>query len=390
MTQFSEKIFVKQILSSVSEVIGSKKVGLHEPYLGSNDKRNLLKCIDSNYVSYLGEFVTNFEKKISEYTGAKYVVTTNSGTSALHLACRLLEINAESEVLLPAMSFVAPANAVKYLNGTPHFVDIDNQTLGIDPEKLSRYLKKITKNINGKSINVNTKKIIKAIIVVHAYGHPVKINEIIKVAKQYNIKVIEDAAESLGSFYKKRHTGTLGDIGILSFNGNKIVTTGGGGAVLLNKKRIYDIAKHLSTTAKIDHRWDLIHDDIGYNFRMPNVNAALGCSQIDQIKKLLKYKRKLAQEYYRSLKSINGISFFNEPKNTFSNYWLNTIILDKNKRHLRDKILNILHKNGFQARPSWKPLDTLKMYNRCPSDKLITTHDISSRVINLPSGYNIL
>ena len=390
MKKYKESLLSKHILQSIRSMIKSKKVGLHEPYLGENEKRYLKKCIESGYVSYLGEYVPSLEKKITEYTGAKYAVTTNSGTSALHLACRLLEINNNSEVLMPALSFVAPANAVSYMNGTPHFVDIEKETFGIDPQKLRDYLINTTYLTNLGCINKRTKKVIKAIIVIHAYGHPAQIQKIIRIAKEFKIKVIEDAAESLGSFYNNKHTGLFGDIGVLSFNGNKVITTGGGGALLTKNKKIYENAKHLSTTAKIKHKWEYIHNEVGYNYRMPNINAAVGCSQFERISKLLKYKRKLARKYQIIFEDFDEVKFMKEQKNSISNYWLNTIIIEKNFKSIRDDLLQKLHKNGYQARPLWEPLNKLKMFKACPKDNLAVTNDIVSRTINLPSGYNII
>ncbi len=390
MKKFKKSTLSNHILQSVKSVIKSKKVGLHEPYLGENEKRYLKKCIESGYVSYLGEYVVNFEKKITDFTGAKYAITTNSGTSALHLACRLLEIDKNCEVLMPALSFIAPANAITYMNGTPHFVDIEEETLGIDPQKLRNYLRKITSITKSGCINKKTKKIIKAIMVIHAYGHPARIQEIVRIANEFKIKVIEDAAESLGSFFKNKHTGLFGDIGILSFNGNKVITTGGGGALLTKSKEFYEKAKHLSTQAKVKHKWEYIHDDIGYNFRMPNINAAIGCSQFDKISKLISYKRKLARKYEMIFRNLDNVKFFKEPKQSISNYWLNTIIIEKNFKSIRNDLLKRLHNNGYQARPLWEPLNRLKMYKTCPSDNLDVTNDIVSRTINLPSGYNII
>ena len=390
MKKYKESLLSNSILQSIRSVIKSKKVGLHEPYLGENEKRYLKKCIESGFVSYLGEYVMNLEKKITDYTGAKYAVTTNSGTSALHLACRLLEINNNCEVLMPALSFVAPANAVSYMNGTPHFVDIEDETFGIDPQKLRNYLSNTTYLSNLGCINKRTKKVIKAIIVIHAYGHPAQIQKIIRIANEFKIKVIEDAAESLGSFYNNKHTGLFGDIGVLSFNGNKVITTGGGGALLTKNKKIYENAKHLSTTAKIKHKWEYIHNEVGYNYRMPNINAAVGCSQFERISKLLKYKRKLARKYQIIFEDYDEVKFMKEQKNSISNYWLNTIIIDKNFKSIRDDLLQKLHKNGYQARPLWEPLNKLKMFKACPKDNLAITNDVVSRTINLPSGYNII
>ena len=384
-----KKKIIENVINSIVNVTGTKKIGLHEPHLGLDEKNYLKKCVDSKYVSYLGEFVEKFEKEISNYTGSKYVVSTNSGTSALHLACRLLNIDENSEVLMPALSFVAPANAVRYLGGYPHFVDIEDITLGIDSIKLEAYLKKITRIVRGECINKNTNKVIKAVIVVHAYGNPAQIDRIIKVAHKYKIKVIEDAAESFGSFYKNKHTGTFGDIGTLSFNGNKIITTGGGGALLLKSNKIYKRAKHLATTAKLKHAWEYVHDDIGFNYRMPNINAALGNAQIRKIKKLLKYKKNLALKYHKSFKHIKEIKIFKQQDHAESNYWLNTIILSKEAEELRDILIKSLHKIGLQVRPAWKPLNKLRMYRNCEKDSLDKTHGISKRLINLPSGYNI-
>ena len=310
----------QQIIDSIHNVIGVKDCSLHEPVFDGNEWHYMKECLDSTYVSSVGKFVGQFEQSLVDLTGAKYAIALVNGTAAIHLALILADVGEGDEVLAPTFTFVATANAISYLKATPHFVDNNEDTLGVDPKKLYEYLNKFTKQKDGKCINLKTNKIIKAIIPTHVFGHPCKIDEIVDIARKFNILVIEDAAESIGSYYKNKHTGTFGLMGALSFNGNKTITTGGGGAILTNNKEIAKKAKHLSTTAKLDHKWDYLHDEIGFNYRLPNINAALGCAQLEQLPKLLKSKRLLFKKYEDKISLIKGVSLFKEPNECKSNY----------------------------------------------------------------------
>ena len=333
-------------------------------------------------VSTTGGLIDSFEKKIKNFTKAKYCVATVNGTSALHIGLKLVGVNANDEVLVPSFSFVSTANSILYCGANPHFVDIEESSLGIDGHKLYIYLKSLT--------NKKTGRIIKAIMPVHVFGHAVNMKNIIKISKKFNIKIVEDAAEALGSYYNNKHLGTFGDVGVLSFNGNKIITTGAGGAIITNNKKLGKKAKHLVSNSKIKHPWDYNHDQIGYNYRMASLNAALGCAQIIKIKEFLKKKRNIYKKYKKTLKVFNN-SFFvmDEPKNSRSNYWLNAIILKKNSKNLKNKILKIAHKKHLKLRPIWKPINNFNHFKNFPKMKLKNVNKLKNRIINLPSGLNI-
>tara|TARA_B100000902_G_scaffold398360_1_gene464855 strand:- start:3946 stop:5124 length:1179 start_codon:yes stop_codon:yes gene_type:complete len=363
----------------------NKKFFLHEPTLDKLDKKYVAKCIDSKVISTAGDFTKKFEVNLKKFTRAKYVLSTISGTSALHLSLISLGIKKDDEVLLPSLTFVATGNAILYNNAIPHFVDID-ENLSIDFLKLENYLKKISFIKNGKCINKKNKRVIKAIIPMHTFGHLCDPNKLLKLAKKFKLSIIEDAAEALGSFYKNNHAGTFGDMGVLSFNGNKILTTGMGGAILTRNKRLYEKAKHLAATAKVKSRWDYIHDEIGYNYRLPSLNASLGCAQIKKIKNLLQKKRKLFYRYQKSFSKITFLDIFKERPNIKSNYWLQTVILKKNKENLLKPILKKCHDNGLFVRPSWRPLHRLKFFKKYPKMNLDNTNSLSKRIINLPSS----
>jgi len=383
---------ITQITNAIKGSIGPfsshdrSYVYLHEPNINKSDWKFVRECLERNFVSSVGNYVTEFETRLKKYTKSKFVAAVINGTSAIHLALSSLGANEKDEILLPSLNFVAAANAIKYCNSTPHFVDVEEQTLGIDPEKLDRYLKKILIRKKNYFINKLTKKRIRFIIVLHVFGHPCEIIKIKKVVKKYNIKVIEDAAEALGSKYYDKHLGTFGDIGVLSFNGNKIITTGGGGAILTDSKILADKIKQMSTTSKIPHKWKFEYSDLGYNYRMPGINASLGCAQMLKLPSYVKEKRKLYKKYESTFKHIKEIRILKEPKNAKSNYWLQTIILDKKVSKHRDQILNNLNKTGYLLRPVWKPLHKLNHLKNCPKMKLSTTENLEMRIINLPSS----
>ncbi len=362
---------------------------LHEPVLGQLEKEYLLQCIDSGYVSSVGAFVDRFEQELSSLTGSPHVVATVNGTAALHLALLLAGVRGGDEVLIPSMSFVATANAVVYCGATPHFCDIDEQTLGLDHNKLADYLTEISDTDQGGCINKNTGARLAAVVPMHTFGSPVEMDGLLEVAGSYSIPVVEDTAEALGSSYRGRHCGTLGQLGILSFNGNKIVTTGGGGALVTSDEKLASEARHLSTTAKIPHRWEMAHDRVGFNYRMPNINAALGLAQLERLAGFLEAKKRLAARYAQGFKSLEGINIFTPPEGSDSNYWLNAALLDTPDSVLLGELVEAAGDSGYMCRPAWTPLHRLPMYRDCQSMELDVTVSMSERIINLPSSASL-
>ncbi|RJR31833.1 MAG: LegC family aminotransferase [Desulfobacteraceae bacterium] len=361
-------------------------VALHIPEFEGNEKRYVNQCIDSNFVSYLGEFVNRFEGMLAEFTTAKRVFAIVNGTSALHACLKLVDVAQGDEVLVPSVTFIATANAVSYCGATCHFVDVEEKTLGVDPSKLADHLGKIAKMDEAGCFNRRTGARIRAIVPVHTFGHPVDMAPLLEICTRYRLEVVEDAAESLGSFYKERHTGTLGRIAALSFNGNKTITTGGGGAIMVNDEKLADLAKHITTTAKIPHKWEYRHDMIGFNYRLPALNAALGCAQMERLPEFLANKRRLAGRYKIAFEGVEGVRFFTEPAFAESNYWLNALVLDKPDMQLRDEILDATNNAGFMTRPVWTLLHKLPMYQNCPRMDLSTSESLEARIINIPSS----
>ena len=359
---------------------------LHEPSLGGNEWAYVKDCLDSTWVSYVGQYVDQFESMLADFTGVKQVVAVVNGTAALHMALKLAGVEPGDEVFVPALTFVATANAVTYGSAIPHLVDSEERTLGLDPWKLKDYLKHIARVNSDGCLNKFSGRRIKAVIPVHVFGHPVDLDPVVEVCKEYKLEMIEDAAESLGSYYKGTHTGNWGKLSILSFNGNKTVTTGGGGAIITNDERLGKLAKHLTTTAKIQHRWEYRHDAIGYNYRLPNINAALGCAQMEQLPKFLEQKRRLADRYRNSFQGISGIHFFTEPSFAKSNYWLNVILLDEAFSDKRDILLEKTNDNGIMTRPAWTLMNQLSMFTDCPAMNLAYAENLSNRLINIPSS----
>jgi len=380
------KILSKKIIKVIQKVTGKKKSNLHEPKFSGKEIDLLKKCIKSNYVSTVGPQVEIFEKKLAKLTGAKYVIACVNGTSALHLSLKSINIDKNCEVLLPSLSFVASANAVNYCGGTPHFVDSDKKTLGVNPEKLERYLEKTCTVKRNICFNKKTKKRISALIVVHIFGHPGEIFKIRKLCKKFFINLIEDAAEGIGSYFHNQHVGTFGKIGIISFNGNKTITTGGGGAIITNNKKIANIVKSLSTTNKLPHPWKYDYEAVGYNYRLPNINSALGIAQLNSLKKILADKRNLFKKYKKEFSKIREIDFFHEPKFCKSNYWLNAILLKNSSILKRDYIINKINKKKIQVRPCWKLLHRLKHFANCPKMNLDEAISLESKIITLPSS----
>ncbi|MDX1810148.1 MAG: LegC family aminotransferase [Sulfurospirillaceae bacterium] len=361
-------------------------VPLHSPIFEGNEEKYLVDCVRSNFVSSVGEYVTKFEEALVKYTDAKYAVVTVNGTAALHVCLILSGAVREDEVLMPAMTFIATANAVSYIGATPHFVDVDEHTLGIDPVKLEHYLNDICEMKEGECFNKQTGKRIKAVAPMHTFGHAVDMDALNAVAQKFNIEVVEDAAESLGSFYKGKHTGRYSKLAAISFNGNKIMTTGGGGAILTDDENLAKLAKHITTTAKIPHKWEFNHDMIGFNYRMPALNAALGLAQIEQIDKFVTQKRALAKRYIEAFKDMDEVEFFEEAEFCKSNYWLNAIILKKGHEDLRDKILEKTNSSGIMTRPIWTLLNKLEMFKHCPKMNLDVSESLEKRIINIPSS----
>ena len=359
---------------------------LHVPIFSGNETKYVVNCINSNFVSSVGEYSNKFEKALSNFTGAKYVVLTVNGTAALHISLILVGVKERDEVLMPTMTFIATANAVSYIGAIPNFVDVDEKTLGIDANKLDDYLSDICIIKDGECYNKLTNRRIKAIVPMHTFGHPVDMDALNEVAKKYGIDVVEDAAESLGSFYKDKHTGNYSKVAAISFNGNKIITTGGGGCILTNDEGLAKKAKHITTTAKVPHAWEYEHNMIGYNYRMPALNAALGLAQLEKLPFFIEQKRSLAKKYQEVFKDIEEIEFFVEPEYAKSNYWLNAIILKENNKTLRDEILKKTNESGIMTRPVWKLMHHLEMFKNCPKMDLSVSESLENRIINIPSS----
>lgn len=379
----------EQVIQAIRSAIHSDMAVLHEPIFCGNELRYLKECIDSTFVSSVGKYVDQFEVGLTELTGAKHAIAVVNGTAALHVALRLSGVAEQNEVLLPALTFVATANAAAYCGAIPHFVDSEPKTLGIDGYKLRDYLRFNTEQRNGSCINRKTGRVIRAMVPMHTFGHPSDLDCLLAVAKDFKINLIEDASESLGSYYQGVHTGTLGRMGTLSFNGNKTITTGGGGAILTNSSELAAKAKHITTTAKIPHRWEYRHDEVGFNYRMPNINAAIGCAQLEQLPKMLSAKRALFDSYQRAFAQIDGIQVFREPTACVSNYWLQTIVLDPKLSLMRDDLLSATNKVGLMTRPAWELIDSLTPYLECPQMDLSQARLLSRRLINLPSSANL-
>ena len=378
--------FANGVIRTLRSVVGTDPVHLHEPTFKGNEWVYLKECLDSTYVSSVGKFVDRFEDELSSYTGAKYAISVVNGTAALQIALKLAGVKAGDEVLIPALTFVATANAVTYCNATPHFIDSEEQTLGVDAAKLREYLLSNTSQQSGYCVNRNTGNVIRALVPMHTFGHPSDLENLLSIVHDFNIALVEDAAESLGSYYKGQHTGTFGLLGTLSFNGNKTITTGGGGAILTNNADLARHAKHLTTTAKLSHAWEFRHDEIGYNYRMPNINAALGCAQLEQLPGKLESKRNLFKKYQQAFADIEGIRLFSEPKNCHSNYWLQTLLLDENLAKELDSVLDATNSVGIMTRPAWALLNELAPFKNFPTANLATAQSLARRIINIPSS----
>lgn len=374
------------VRDAIRQAVGPERVILHEPLLDGNEREYLLECVESTFVSSVGRFVDRLEEDLARYTGAKRAVAVVNGTAALHLALRLAGVERDDEVLIPALTFAATAAAVAYCGAHPHFVESEESTLGLDPRALREHLDGIVEIRDGAAVNTGTGRVIRAVVPMHTFGHPVDMRPLLEVASDFGIAVVEDAAESLGSWRGERHTGTFGRLGTLSFNGNKIVTTGGGGALLTDDLDLAARAKHLSTTAKVPHRWDYVHDDVGYNYRMPNINAALGCAQLERISAFISAKRTLYERYRDGFAGLTEARIMREPEGCTSNYWLQALVLEEEASGHRDAILAATNDDGLMTRPVWTLLHELAPYRNAPRMRLPVAESLARRVINLPSS----
>lgn len=375
----------KDIVSFIRDLYGTTDfIPLHAPYFHGNEKKYLNECIDTTFVSSVGKFVDRFEEMIAEYTGAAAAVVCVNGTNALHIALMLADVKRDDEVLTQALTFIATANAISYIGAHPVFLDVDKDTMGLSPAAMEDWLKEHAEIRGNECFNKNSGRRIKACVPMHTFGHPVHLDEMVEVCNRYGIELVEDAAESIGSLYKGKHTGTFGKVGALSFNGNKTITTGGGGMLLFQDTKLAKHAKHLTTQAKVPHRWEFVHDYIGYNYRMPNINAAMGCAQMEELDRILENKRETAGKYKEYFKGFSDVSFFQEPDNCRSNYWLNAIVL--NDKATRDSFLKYSNEAGVMTRPIWGLMNKLPMFKACQTDELKNTRWFEGRVVNIPSS----
>lgn len=401
MADFSKTIdFIKSVYGN------QEFTPLAVPVFAGNEKKYLNECIDTTFVSSVGKFVDRFEEDMAKYTGAKKAVVCVSGTNALHMSLLLVGVKQDDEVLTQALTFIATCNALSYIGAHAVFIDVDRSTMGLSPDSLKAWLEKnaeIRKNTRKGELpksrdfafeeddlacyNKNTGRRVKACVPMHSFGHPVRIDEIAAICKEWHIELVEDAAESIGSTFKGQHTGTFGKIGAISFNGNKTITTGGGGMMLFNDEELGAYAKHITTQAKIPHRWEFRHDHVGYNYRMPNINAAMGCAQLENIDKYVASKRKVAAEYEEYFKNVPDIEFFVDSPNTISNYWLNAVILKDKEAQIN--FLQQTNDNGVMTRPIWELMNRLPMFENCENDGLKNTIWFAERVVNIPSSVRL-
>lgn len=361
-------------------------VPLHEPRFSENDYSYIKKCLDTTFVSSAGKFVNEFESRLALYTGSKHAIAVINGTSALQIALKVAGVKENDEVFVPSLSFVATANAIKYLGAVPFFVDVNVNDLGMDAETLENLLQSIAEPTLGEFRNKKTGRRLKGLVPMHTFGHSPNMDYLNKIARDYKLELVEDAAEALGSLYKGRHAGTNGKLGIISFNGNKIITTGGGGVILTDEPLLEQKARHLISTAKVQHRFEYIHDEIGYNYRMPNLNAALGCSQMEKLPDFLRSKRELFSLYKSIFNKIKGVEIFEEPCDCKSNYWLQTLTLSKDSLKERNEILKRTNDAGIRTRPAWNLLHTLPPYRYNPRGPLPISKKLFNSIINLPSS----
>lgn len=376
------------VIKYIHELYGTNEfVPLSVPVFTGNEKKYLEECIDSTFVSSVGKFVDRFEEMVAEYTGAKKAVVCVSGTNALHMAMMLVGVERNDEVITQALTFIATCNAISYIGAHPVFIDVDKDTMGLSPKAVKAWLETNAEIKKNSCYNKNTGRRIKCCVPMHTFGHPVHLDELVEVCNAWHIELIEDAAESIGSFYKGKHTGTFGKVGAISFNGNKTITTGGGGMLLFNDEVLAKFAKHLTTQAKVSHRWEFRHDHIGYNYRMPNINAALGCAQMENLEQFVLNKRETASIYADFFKNTDGIEYFVEPENCRANYWLNAVILKD--KHAQLEFLQQTNDNGVMTRPIWELMNRLPMFEHCQNDGLENSIWLADRVVNIPSSVRV-
>ena len=375
---------MENIVNFIKHTFNTKEfIPLHEPRFIGNEKKYLNDCIDSTFVSSVGKYVDTFEKEFAKTVGSKYAIATVNGTAALHISLLLADVKRDDEVITQPLTFIATCNAISYIGAKSIFVDVDLDTMGLSSKSLKNFLETNCKVVDNKCINKTTNRQIKACVPMHTFGHPCKIEEIKEICDIWNIVLVEDAAESLGSFYKNKHTGTFGKIGAFSFNGNKIITSGGGGVIVTDDEVLAKRAKHITTTAKIPHPYEYVHDEIGYNYRLPNINAALLVAQLEQLDKFLVSKRELALKY-KEFFTTNNINFITEPKDSKSNYWLQAVLLNDKKQ--RDEFLEFTNKNGVMTRPIWRLMNELEIFKDCQKTDLKNAKYLEERVVNIPSS----
>ena len=378
----------QKIVDYIKELYGQDFVPLSVPQFIGNEKKYLNECIDTTFVSSVGKFVDRFEEDMAAYTGAKRAVVCVSGTNALHMAMMMAGVERDDEVLTQALIFIATCNAISYIGACPVFIDVDKQTMGLSPDAVKAWLFTHAEVKGGQCYNKQTGRRIKACVPMHTFGHPVRIEELAAICAEWHVELVEDAAESIGSRYKGKHTGLFGKVGVLSFNGNKTITTGGGGMLLFNDEALGAMAKHLTTQAKVPHRWEFRHDHIGYNYRMPNINAALGCAQLEHLDEYVADKRATATAYAEFFKQVDDIQFFTEPENCFSNYWLNAVILKDHEA--QQGFLQYSNDHGVMTRPIWELMSRLPMFEHCQHDDLENTVFFADRVVNIPSSVRLV
>ena len=378
----------QKIVDYIKELYGQDFVPLSVPQFIGNEKKYLNECIDTTFVSSVGKFVDRFEEDMAAYTGAKRAVVCVSGTNALHMAMMMAGVERDDEVLTQALTFIATCNAISYIGACPVFIDVDKQTMGLSPDAVKAWLFTHAEVKGGQCYNKQTGRRIKACVPMHTFGHPVRIEELAAICAEWHVELVEDAAESIGSRYKGKHTGLFGKVGVLSFNGNKTITTGGGGMLLFNDEALGAMAKHLTTQAKVPHRWEFRHDHIGYNYRMPNINAALGCAQLEHLDEYVADKRATATAYAEFFKQVDDIQFFTEPENCFSNYWLNAVILKDHEA--QQGFLQYSNDHGVMTRPIWELMSRLPMFEHCQHDELENTVFFADCVVNIPSSVRLV
>ena len=379
-----------RFVSALREVTGGPAAGLHEPVFSGNEKKYLADCIDTGFVSSVGEYVTRFENELAGFTGASGAVAVANGTTALHLALVALGVKPGNEVLVPAMSFIATANAVVHAGAVPHFVDVSEETWGLDPRQLEIYLRAIAVTRDGFLVNRETGRTISAVVPMHTLGHPVDMHGLISVAEEFGLVVVEDAAESLGSRIGEEHTGLFGKLGVFSFNGNKTITTGGGGAIVTNDEELANHVKHLSTTARVPHRFEFDHDEVAYNYRMPNINAALGVAQMEQLPGILANQRLLYELYENVFGDVDAFAIKGERVGTTSNFWLQALRINSGSGLERNDLIEAALDAQLAVRPLWKPLNTVRAHAASPSAPTPVAHDLYDRVVCLPSSSSLV